>query len=555
MSSIQRCRKRVAVIGAGGAGLAALKVLSSIDCVSVQAFETSSQVGGIWNYETNSKSGPAANPMYKSLRTNLPKEIMSFHPDSPFASTTTPTATAGSGCSGGGGGGGGSFVGHAEVQGYLEGYAASHGLNQFIRFGTEVLNITKSKTSSSSSSSGRITGRSEHGSEWVVETRKGLELDTGAFDYVIVCNGHYNAVHFPSGEELEAKGMRAFTGHTMHSADYDGPDPTIFGGKTVLIIGGRNSATDLAREVASISKKVISSDRNMKSSSSSDGSGGEGETGGRDEYHNLEHYPGVKHYNKVTNEVGFEDGSTVAGVDVIIFCTGFRYHFPFLSPGVSCVSGSGRRVNNLYEQLFNVDDPTLSFIGLPFSVVPFPLFYMQALAVASFITGGLQLPDLDGRRSWLQQWESALAGSSCLNDSNYHHAGAHQWSYMRRLVTSVYPDPYMQRCTSVGIGGEDGDGVGGQEDGEGEVQAKNIDKSHIQEGYGQYSKAPFIPDHMRCKGQGRGAEESSRLLRHLDACEAVYNENRRRKPARVGYSDDYRAVHYELMADGAWRIL
>ena len=37
----------------------------------------------------------------------------------------------------------------------------------------------------------------------------------------------------------------------------------------------------------------------------------------------------------------------------------------------------GRRVRPLYQQLFSIDDPTLVLAGLPFRIVPFPVFYLQ----------------------------------------------------------------------------------------------------------------------------------------------------------------------------------
>ena len=47
------------------------------------AFEKSAHCGGVWNYWGNSKT-ETNNPMYRTLRTNLPKEIMAFSPNFPF---------------------------------------------------------------------------------------------------------------------------------------------------------------------------------------------------------------------------------------------------------------------------------------------------------------------------------------------------------------------------------------------------------------------------------------------------------------------------------------
>jgi Flavin-binding monooxygenase-like len=108
-------------------------------------------------------------------------------------------------------------------------------------------------------------------------------------------------------------------------------------------------------------------------------------------------------------EVSFADGST-AEVDTVIMCTGYDYSFPFLESACSSSSSSSSRnsdtkldlswsdkhVQPLYQQIFHAQRIDLSFIGLPHSVVPFPLFELQAKLVAAVYTGAVQLPDITG---------------------------------------------------------------------------------------------------------------------------------------------------------------
>lgn len=70
-------KKKVAVIGAGAAGLAACRRLRDAG-LSVKVLEKTRYVGGVWKYTPGGV-------VYKSLVTNLPKEIMAF-PDFPFDS-------------------------------------------------------------------------------------------------------------------------------------------------------------------------------------------------------------------------------------------------------------------------------------------------------------------------------------------------------------------------------------------------------------------------------------------------------------------------------------
>jgi cation diffusion facilitator CzcD-associated flavoprotein CzcO len=112
-------RQKVAVIGAGAAGLVALRHLSTrLDVFEPVAFEQAGNVGGTWNYTDRTgvdENGlPILSSMYKYLHTNLPKELMAF-PDFPFPDGPP------------------SYVSHECVLDYLENYARSFNLLQFIR--------------------------------------------------------------------------------------------------------------------------------------------------------------------------------------------------------------------------------------------------------------------------------------------------------------------------------------------------------------------------------------------------------------------------------------
>ena len=50
------------------------------------------------------------------------------------------------------------------------------------------------------------------------------------------------------------------------------------------------------------------------------------------------------------------------------------------------------RVQPLYQHVFCTENPTLSFIGLPWHVVPFPMMELQSKWVASVLSGNSQLP-------------------------------------------------------------------------------------------------------------------------------------------------------------------
>lgn len=65
---------KVGVIGCGAAGLAAARVFSRTDGMSVTVLEKDDELGGVWRH----MPGDSTRPMYQGLRTNLPREIMAY---------------------------------------------------------------------------------------------------------------------------------------------------------------------------------------------------------------------------------------------------------------------------------------------------------------------------------------------------------------------------------------------------------------------------------------------------------------------------------------------
>jgi len=68
--------KKVAVIGGGAAGLVTARALSKQGLDPI-VLEKDGMMGGVWRYEDEG-AGEKGRPMYKGLRTNLPREIMAF---------------------------------------------------------------------------------------------------------------------------------------------------------------------------------------------------------------------------------------------------------------------------------------------------------------------------------------------------------------------------------------------------------------------------------------------------------------------------------------------
>lgn len=77
--------------------------------------------------------------------------------------------------------------------------------------------------------------------------------------------------------------------------------------------------------------------------------------------------------------VEFKDGST-SSVDVILFCTGYNYSFPFLTPQCG-ITIENNFVNPLYNHIVNINHPTMFFIGVPFLTLVAITFELQVSQV------------------------------------------------------------------------------------------------------------------------------------------------------------------------------
>lgn len=165
--------KRVAVIGAGAAGLVTAHELRQ-EGHAVVVLERENQLAGTWVYSPNTEADRLGldrsrncvhSSLYSSLRTNLPREVMGFRAY-PFVAKNGSQRDARR------------FPGHREVLEYLKDFADEFGIIEMVRFRTEVCHV-----------------RLADDGKWKVKSKRKEEGDLEKFDEiydaVVVCNGHY----------------------------------------------------------------------------------------------------------------------------------------------------------------------------------------------------------------------------------------------------------------------------------------------------------------------------------------------------------------------------
>lgn len=293
-------------------------------------------------------------PIYKYLDTNLPKELMRFS-DKQFPADVQVLPH------------------HDTVKKYLEEYGED--VKEYIQFETQVLDV-------------KVNGSGQH--DWDL-TSKNLRTGvrrTDAYDAVVVASGHFDVPYIP---DIEGIGTwnKTYPGAIFHSKVFDSPEQ--FRGKKVVIVGSSASAIDIGGQISRVCKgKLLMSQRTesyLLPSADSD----------------KIYFPEIVEFlppTKNDRAVRFADGRVEHEIDSIVFCTGYFYSFPFLSSLNPPLITDGRRVRNVYEHLFYIDNPTLVLPVLNQRVIPFPVAENQAAVFARIWSGRLGLPPRDQMKAW-----------------------------------------------------------------------------------------------------------------------------------------------------------
>ncbi|HEX4090243.1 MAG TPA: NAD(P)/FAD-dependent oxidoreductase [Trebonia sp.] len=196
---------RIAIIGAGVAGLATAKVLIQAGH-EVAVFDKTPDVGGVWSRSRR----------YPGLTTQSPKAQYSLS-DFPMPKSYPEWPTG------------------EQVQAYLERYAEHFGLGRALRLNTEVVAARPA------------------GDGWILDTRDvggaaGGATSTGGFDRLVVANGVFcepAIPAFPGRDEFEAAGGRLLAGTEFHDAEQAR-------GRHVLVVGYGKSACDVTVPISAV---------------------------------------------------------------------------------------------------------------------------------------------------------------------------------------------------------------------------------------------------------------------------------------------------------------
>jgi cation diffusion facilitator CzcD-associated flavoprotein CzcO len=391
----------IAVIGAGAAGLVTARELQRAG-FRVTIFEQTATVAGVWAYTPETEADPLGqrgerihSSLYASLRTNLPRDLMAY--------TDYPFDTAG-----GGHDDWPRFPGHACVREYLERFARDSGVLAYVRLNARVA---------------RIQPDARDG--WSLLVIAGASEQRLRFDAVAVCSGHYSAPRVP-----HLAGAGEFPGEQLHSHNYR--EPSRYRDRRVALLGTAASGLDLSREIATVAAEVYWCGALFDELADAARSAGK-----------LRRMPGIEALQP-DGRLRLRDGTVTEPVDALIYCTGYLYRYPFIAP--SLISVDDNWVQPLYRDILHVDYRTLAFIGIPFRVVPFPLFEMQARWFARLLDGAFALPSSSALRADTAASIEALRASG-VKQRHFHQRSIDCFPYLDALADEcgIAPAPDWQR--------------------------------------------------------------------------------------------------------------
>ncbi|SDT20082.1 flavin-containing monooxygenase [Actinoplanes derwentensis] len=369
---------RVAVIGAGAAGLATVKALLDAGCEAV-GYERGDRPGGLWT------------DTYASLHLNTSKGRTEFA-DFPMPADWPDYPSA------------------ERVAGYLADYADKFGLLQHIRFGHRVDRVERDEA--------------------------GWTVDGERHDAVIVANGHNWYPRQPScpgtfdGVQMHAHdyrtadvfrdrrvlvvGMGNSAMDIAVDASYTARGPVLLSARHGVhivpkyLFGRPADATAAAlaglpwrlrqRIAETMLRLAVGTPQRYGLPAPAGGLLQNHPTVSDTILHRLTHgevlpRPGLERLDR--DRVVFTDGDSES-VDLIVWATGYRVHIPFLSE--RWLGPDPERLP-LYRRVFHLDDPTLAFVGLMQSTgSAFPVVEAQGKLAAAYLSKAVDLPSAADRK-------------------------------------------------------------------------------------------------------------------------------------------------------------
>lgn len=384
--------KKVCVIGAGPSGTAVLRAFSSarakgaaiphIDC-----YEKQEDLGGLWKFthltgiDHNGETVHCS--MYRYLWSNGPKEALEFA-DYTFEEHFGKAIP--------------SYPPREVLCDYIRGRIDKSGVREWIKLNTPVRWVQYNKETDNFT----VT----------VHDHNTNKQSTLTYDYVICCGGHFSTPNVPHFD-----GIEHFEGQVMHAHDFR--DAAFYKGKNCMVVGASYSAEDIGSQLWKYGAKTITACYRSHPMHF-------------DFPDNWETKPLL---TKVAGKTCYFKDGTSKDIDVIILCTGYIHHFPYLHDDVRLITDNRLWTKNLYKGVVFEPCPKMMYIGMQDQFFTFNMFDAQAWWARDVVLGRVTLPSLDAMKSEDEVWIEKEKGLDTDEKMIYF-----QGAYVKELISLTdYP--------------------------------------------------------------------------------------------------------------------
>lgn len=385
-------KQRIAIIGAGPSGLAALRAFESAERAGaaipeIVCYEKQDDWGGQWNYSwrtgIDQYGEPVHSSMYRNLWSNAPKEALEFAEYTFDEHFGRPIS---------------SYPPREVLWDYIDGRLRSSNARDKVQFATAARWVQYNEATDTFT----VT----------VEDLKTRTTSSSEFDRVIVATGHFAYPNVPSFE-----GIETFPGSVEHAHDFRGAE--MLADKRVLMIGSSYSAEDIGVQAYKMGARSVTLSYRSKAL-------------GHDWPQGMEELPLVQRIEG--NSVHFINGE-VREFDSIVMCTGYIHKYPFLPSQLAIDSPNNVYPSGLYRGVVWQENPKLYYLGAQDQWFTFNMFDAQAWYVRDLILGRTALPSVQDRAAHIESWSKRFSELSCVDDEVRFQA-----DYIRDLIeNSDYP--------------------------------------------------------------------------------------------------------------------
>ncbi|VDC06651.1 unnamed protein product [Peniophora sp. CBMAI 1063] len=422
--------KRIAIVGAGAAGIATVKAIMDLDedlrrGWDVVVFEERAGVGGLWRPDTKPVPSPPEipeTPLYHNLQTNGPHPHMTL-PGTLFRPETELIPI------------------HQKVLLYHEDTVEDFNLSPYIKLEHSVLET-------------KWVGTSTEGFwDILVEDRRDGTLQRQSFDHLVVATGCNRYPHYADlvGEDEWLAANRTL----IHSMYYRQSDA--FAGQNVVVVGAGPSGWDIAARLVEHTNSTYWARDTREENPDAPGFPVPSGCNGRPRISSV-------HAN---GTVRFTDGTEAQNVHSIILATGYDRRVPFLTSAglldevaehtnaTQRLATNNRYLRPVYEHTLSLD-PTYPLGALYFNgLLSYNPTGMCNYAQGLFVAYTIARPELLDSRQELR--DALVKREQCVREAGFDPARAgHRPLGYRNCEHTWFEDEMINYLKRHGLAGSPG---------------------------------------------------------------------------------------------------